>query len=248
MARMKTARVVKPSRGARLKRRLNLNLQDTLERGLEAMDDVSSSENDSVETRHSEQAIEDAEDMEVDTQEDDALSQSVGKGKGRLMETGHEVVNTSPLVDEREKEMVFPLMDLPTEIRLEIYRACLTRPYKISFSRMEQRESRVVEAAAKHSDRGEADPDEERQPPAALQRLIPSTLRGTDLARIRRLTSNMRPVARVTRPSRFTRSSSMIYRASTTGSSSNETVRSRHPAMCKYLSPYSKRGWSHRTT
>ncbi|KAF7188771.1 hypothetical protein HII31_09694 [Pseudocercospora fuligena] len=41
-----------------------------------------------------------------------------------------------PIIDKDTKP--FPIMDLPTEIRLEIYRACLTRPYNILLSKREQ--------------------------------------------------------------------------------------------------------------
>ncbi|KXT16204.1 hypothetical protein AC579_903 [Pseudocercospora musae] len=41
-----------------------------------------------------------------------------------------------PIIDKDTKP--FPIMDLPTEIRLEIYRACLTRPYNILLSKHEQ--------------------------------------------------------------------------------------------------------------
>ena len=43
----------------------------------------------------------------------------------------------------------FPIMDLPTEIRLEIYRACLTRPYHILLSKREAR-TRRRRARAQH--------------------------------------------------------------------------------------------------
>lgn len=46
------------------------------------------------------------------------------KGKGRLVDA--------------EEESTFPIMQLPTEIRLEIYRACLTRPKKILLSKVEK--------------------------------------------------------------------------------------------------------------
>ncbi|KAI5356790.1 hypothetical protein Slin15195_G051740 [Septoria linicola] len=73
-----------------------------------------------------------------------------GKGKGRLVESGYEdedmVEDVSswedvepevcPIIDKDTKP--FPIMELPTEIRLEIYRACLTRPYNILLSKREQ--------------------------------------------------------------------------------------------------------------
>ncbi|GIZ45037.1 hypothetical protein CKM354_000822100 [Cercospora kikuchii] len=42
---------------------------------------------------------------------------------------------TCPITDKDVKP--FPVMDLPTEIRLEIWRACLTRPYNILLSKRE---------------------------------------------------------------------------------------------------------------
>lgn len=41
-----------------------------------------------------------------------------------------------PIVDKDERP--FRIMDLPTEIRLEIYRACLTRPYNIHLAKTER--------------------------------------------------------------------------------------------------------------
>ena len=61
-------------------------------------------------------------------------SQSQDAGKGRLVEL------------EIEKEKPFPIMNLPTEIRLEIYRACLTRPYKVMLSKVEKPPEQVETA------------------------------------------------------------------------------------------------------
>lgn len=47
-----------------------------------------------------------------------------GKGKAQAVE-----------VTSEEDGFAFRLMDLPAEIRLEIYRACLTRPYKVLLSK-----------------------------------------------------------------------------------------------------------------
>lgn len=47
-----------------------------------------------------------------------------------------DVMEVCPVTDKDEKH--FPIMELPTEIRLEIYRACLTRPYNILLSKKEQ--------------------------------------------------------------------------------------------------------------
>ena len=76
-------------------------------------------------------------DMDVEMVESqeyfDTRSQpSPRKGKGRLMEIDEEKK------EEEEEERVFPFMELPTEIRLEIYRACLTRPYKVLLSKTEK--------------------------------------------------------------------------------------------------------------
>ena len=66
-------------------------------------------------------------DLPLESQEYfDAESQLQDKGKGKVTD-----------VDE-EDEKPFPLMELPTEIRLEIYRACLTRPHKILLSKLEK--------------------------------------------------------------------------------------------------------------
>ena len=60
-----------------------------------------------------------------------------------------EVVEVCPITDKNEKP--FRLMDMPPEIRIEIYRACLTRPFDILLSkepkpieRPKERESIVV--------------------------------------------------------------------------------------------------------
>lgn len=50
------------------------------------------------------------------------------KGKGKM-------AVLSAFQEEVVEERPFRLFDLPTEIRLEIYRACLTRPYKILLSK-----------------------------------------------------------------------------------------------------------------
>lgn len=67
----------------------------------------------------------------VEFQEHDAFEtpppSNKGKGKARA---GHDI--------KEDKEPTFRLMDLPAEIRLEIYRACLTRPYKILLSKAPQ--------------------------------------------------------------------------------------------------------------
>lgn len=52
------------------------------------------------------------------------------KGKGRAIGT--------------PEGRLFPFMELPTELRLEIYRACLTRPYKIMLSKAAESRSEPV--------------------------------------------------------------------------------------------------------
>ncbi|EME44937.1 hypothetical protein DOTSEDRAFT_70854 [Dothistroma septosporum NZE10] len=47
-----------------------------------------------------------------------------------------DITEVCPITDKDTKP--FPIMELPTEIRLEIYRACLTRPYNILLSKKEQ--------------------------------------------------------------------------------------------------------------
>jgi hypothetical protein len=67
-------------------------------------------------------AFRDEEAMVVDGQEHSRpSSQWQDKGKGRAVDV--------------EKERHFAFMELPTELRLEIYRACLTRPCKILLSK-----------------------------------------------------------------------------------------------------------------
>lgn len=53
---------------------------------------------------------------------------------------------------------IFPIMQLPTEIRLEIYRACLTRPKKILLSKIEkppQVQSTFLQASEEETDLAE---------------------------------------------------------------------------------------------
>lgn len=72
----------------------------------------------------------DTEAMLVDDSE--PPSQVRDKGKGRA-------------IDALEGRL-FPFMELPTELRLEIYRACLTRPYKIMLSKATESRSESVNA------------------------------------------------------------------------------------------------------
>jgi hypothetical protein len=58
-----------------------------------------------------------------------------------------------PITDKNEKP--FRLMDLPPEIRIEIYRACLTRPFDILLSR----EPKLVEVEKERSQVGREDRD-----------------------------------------------------------------------------------------
>lgn len=69
-----------------------------------------------------------------------------GKGKGKLCDIRLGTVTMLEEITATEPEWCpitdkdthpFPIMELPTEIRLEIYRACLTRPYKILLSKRE---------------------------------------------------------------------------------------------------------------
>ncbi|KAK4502452.1 hypothetical protein PRZ48_005877 [Zasmidium cellare] len=78
-------------------------------------------------------------------------SSSKGKGKSKAVEEPEydlqDYDEDWEMVDEPEEHPCpvtdkdinpFPIMDLPTEIRLEIYRACLTRPYNILLSKREK--------------------------------------------------------------------------------------------------------------
>lgn len=67
-----------------------------------------------------------------------------GKGKGK---------SVLPAQDNVLDNKPFRLFELPTEIRLEIYRACLTRPYKILLSK-------VVEPAPKVGEKVESADDD----------------------------------------------------------------------------------------
>ncbi|KAK3707561.1 hypothetical protein LTR37_012056 [Vermiconidia calcicola] len=127
----------------------------------------------------------------------DAPFQSQDKGKGKLVE-----------VKETGSE-VFRLMDLPTEIRLEIYRACLTRPYKILLSKAEQPKSTVATlAAAKEREQetsSEMDIEERGDAIAAYQQLRADRgLPAADLSsrpassNARRVASSVRHLARNT--------------------------------------------------
>ena len=65
-----------------------------------------------------------ASDQDVDMLSQDSFGPMLSsQGKGKLV---------------APEDKPFPIMDLPAEIRLEIYRACLTRPYKIMLSRVER--------------------------------------------------------------------------------------------------------------
>lgn len=79
------------------------------------------------------------------TSEDTDCSLTQGKGKERLIED--------------KMSDIFPIMQLPTEIRLEIYRACLTRPKKILLAKVEkppQARSTIVETSEEETSSADA--------------------------------------------------------------------------------------------
>jgi len=76
---------------------------------------------------------------------DDGLGSSASSGLTQVMEavqyTDHATTTTmgeaGDVTSMRKEEKTFPLMQLPAEIRNEIYRACLTRPFNILLSKRE---------------------------------------------------------------------------------------------------------------
>lgn len=64
-----------------------------------------------------------------------------GKGKGRMAAMRAEENEERHAIEDKP----FRLFDLPTEIRLEIYRACLTRPYNILLSKPDKPAPKVEE-------------------------------------------------------------------------------------------------------
>lgn len=95
--------------------------------------------------------------------------------RSRSQESHQEEVDICPITDRHEKP--FRLMDLPAEIRIEIYRACLTRPFDVLLSRenkpaeaekQREEESRV----AGEVDDNAVDGDHES---AVMSRLLPRT-------------------------------------------------------------------------
>lgn len=75
--------------------------------------------------------------------ETNVLGGTCGNTDTEMGHEGEEERKPSPLPVEGQQEEViedkpFRLFDLPTEVRLEIYRACLTRPYKILLSKPER--------------------------------------------------------------------------------------------------------------
>lgn len=85
------------------------------------------------------------------------VSQYEGKGKGKVAALPAEEGEEMQEVDERP----FRLFDLPTEIRLEIYRACLTRPYKILLSKRVEKPAPKVEEKLEDEDGSLQDLDQE---------------------------------------------------------------------------------------
>lgn len=93
--------------------------------------------------------VEEAQDVVVGA---NSMTRNKGKGRARKVkptptEGHHESITqgiaSSMDVDQTDavaesNEKLFPIMELPTEIRLEIYRACLTRPYNILLSKREK--------------------------------------------------------------------------------------------------------------
>ena len=154
--------------------------------------------------------------MDTESQEYfDALSQPQDKGKGRFME-------------ETEEEKPFPLMELPTEIRLEIYRACLTRPYKILLSRVEQPkcpEPTTTDDGQAEGDTDDLVVDDERQLELARQHTLrtlnwrPSSPTNPVSFGSQRLPNGTRPVARINRSIRLASSPSTSQSSTNAGSS-----------------------------
>ncbi|KAK3686375.1 hypothetical protein LTR37_019885 [Vermiconidia calcicola] len=161
------------------------------------------------------------EDVEMEKFDDVATPpQLQDKGKGKLVE----MVDTEP--------GVFRLMDLPTEIRLEIYRACLTRPYKILLSKAEQPKSTpATQAAAKEREQetsSEMETEERGNAIAAYQQLRADRgLPAADLSsrpastNARRVASSVRHLARNT--SRHMRLAPTLLSSTSEASASSNT-------------------------
>ena len=78
------------------------------------------------------------------------------KGKARAID-----VQMEEEEEEEEKKKSFPLMELPAEIRLEIYRACLVRPGKIMLSKKEKKTPAKEHSDSDEDEDEESDSDEE---------------------------------------------------------------------------------------
>lgn len=111
---------------------------------------------------------------EEDVQEEEEARHSTGS-QSRSQKSHQEEVDNCPITDRHEKP--FRLMDLPAEIRIEIYRACLTRPFDVLLSREnkpaeaeKQREEELREADDVADNDGDGDPE-----PAVMSRLLPRT-------------------------------------------------------------------------
>jgi hypothetical protein len=73
-------------------------------------------------------------DAEEEDHSDEPHTEDSQDAEGHASSSKANIVNeVCPITDKNEKP--FRLMDLPPEIRIEIYRACLTRPFDILFSR-----------------------------------------------------------------------------------------------------------------
>lgn len=111
---------------------------------------------------------------EEDAQEEEEAYHSAGS-QSWIQESHQEEVDICPITDRHEKP--FRLMDLPAEIRIEIYRACLTRPFDVLLSREnkpaeaeKQREEELREAEEVDDNAGDGDREA-----AVMSRLLPQT-------------------------------------------------------------------------
>ena len=178
-------------------------------------------------------------DSSTDSGTGESQSQPYYDAQSQPEAVSQQTQNTCPITDKDKKP--FRLMDMPAEVRIEIYRACLTRPYNVLLSKIpppqpepkkeegEQQASDVVQVASASEEEPQVDNNQTR---AVAQNSDPSSseslaariaaMPNITAARRSQLMNGLRGWAtRGSRPLRLLNSSPSGTASSTTGNAPN---------------------------